>query len=119
MVRPVHGGCWWALAVAVVASLVLVGPAAGPAAAETTMQVDAGYAGSFVPGQEVPVRVRISADRLIRGVLEVGVGALENGVPVALPVEVPGGGQKQFLITAPAGLNQNPDVVARLRQDGR
>jgi hypothetical protein len=91
--------------------------AAGPAAAETTMQVDAGYAGSFVPGQDVPVRVRISADRLVRGTLEVAVGGLENGAPVAMAVEVPGGSEKQFVVTARAGPDPAPDVVARLRQD--
>jgi len=115
MLRPVHGGCWWALAAAVVTSVLW----AGPAGAETTVQVDAGYAGSFVPGQEVPVRVRISADRLVRGTLEVGIGNPENGVPVAMAVEVPGGGQKEFLLTAGSGTNQSPDVVARLRQDDR
>ncbi|MGI8809314.1 MAG: hypothetical protein ACR2KK_16050 [Acidimicrobiales bacterium] len=104
-----------ALAVTVVASLLW----AGPAGAETTLEVDAGYAGSFVPGQEVPVRVRISADRLVRGTLEVAVGSLENATPVAMAVEIPGGGQKEFLITARSGLNQSPDVVARLRQDDR
>ncbi len=115
MVRPVRGGRWWALAAAVAASVVWV----GPASAETTLEVEAGYAGAFIPGQEVPVRVRVTADRLVRGTLEVAVGSPENGVPVAMAVEVPGGGQKQFLITAPAGLNPNPEVTARLRQDDR
>src|SRR5690349_3074297 len=101
---------------AVVAASVLW---AGPASADTTLDVDAGYAGLFIPGQEVPVRVRITADRLVRGTLEVEVGSADNGTPVALAVEVPGGSQKQFLVTAPSGYNQNPDVVARLRQDGR
>ena len=115
MLRPVHGGCWWVLALSFVAPLLW----AGPAGAETTLQVDAGYAGSFVPGQEVPVRIRISADRLVRGTLEVGIGNPENGIPVAMAVEVPGGGQKEFLLTAGSGLNQNPDVVARLLQEDR
>ena len=110
--RPVHGGCWWALAAVVVASMVW----AGPAAAETTLELDAGYAASFVPGEEVPVRVRVSADRLVRGTLEVGIGDPENGVPVAMAVEVPGGSEKEFLLTAPSGFNSSPDVVARLRQ---
>ncbi|MFN2503458.1 MAG: hypothetical protein ABR540_04370 [Acidimicrobiales bacterium] len=39
---------------------------ADPAGAETTIDFEAGYAGSFVPGQEVPVRVRVSTDRLLR-----------------------------------------------------
>jgi hypothetical protein len=111
-VRRKHGGCWWALLAAVVAPLVWV----SPAAAETTLAIDAGYAGSFVAGQEVPVRVRVAADRLVRGTLEVAIGTLENGVPVAMPVEVPGGSQKEFLVTAPSGLNQGPDVVVRLLQ---
>lgn len=110
--RRRHGGCWWALVAALGVSLGWV----SPAAAETTLQVDAGYAGSFVAGKEVPVRIRVSADRLLRGTLEVGVGTQENGVPVAMAVEVPGGSQKEFLVTAPSGLNQTPDVVARLLQ---
>lgn len=109
-----------ALVAAVVASVALTTlGGAGPASAETTLEVDAGYAGAFVPGQEVPIRVRVTADRLVRGTLEVAVGTPENGTPVAMAVEVPGGGQKQFLMTAPAGLNQSPDVTARLRQDDR
>lgn len=110
--RPVRGGCWWALAAAVILTVV---PAA-PAAAETTLEIDAGYAASFIPGAEVPVRVRVSADRLVRGTLEVGIGNPENGIPAAMAVEIPGGSQKEFLLTAPSGFNQSPDVVARLRQ---
>jgi hypothetical protein len=116
-VRRRHGGCWSALVAAVVASVAWV----SPASAETTLQVDAGYAGSFVAGQAVPVRVRVSADRLMRGTLEVGIGSPESAVPVAMPVEVPGGSQKEFLIVAPSGMDpaQSPDVVARLLQDGQ
>ena len=45
----------WAIAALGVAPLLW----ADPAGAETTIEVEAGYAGSFVPGQEVPVRVRV------------------------------------------------------------
>ena len=38
--------CWWAIAARVVAPLLW----ADPAGAETTIEVEAGYAGSFVPG---------------------------------------------------------------------
>ena len=113
--RPVHRRCWGALAAALVAPLLWI----SPASAETTLQVDAGYAGSFVAGQEVPVRVRVSADRLMRGILEVGIGNAENGMPMAaMAVEVPGGSQKEFLLVAPSGAHgaQSPDVVARLLQ---
>jgi hypothetical protein len=111
-VRPVLGGSGGALLAVVMATMLW----AAPASAETTLAVDAGYAGAFVTGQEVPVRVRVSADRLVRGTLEVGIGNPENSVPVALPVEVPGGSQKEFLVTAPSGMNQSPDVVVRLLQ---
>lgn len=109
-----HGGCWWALALAVVAPVVV----AGPAAAETTIEVEAGYGGWFVPGKDVPVRVRIAADRLVRGSLEIGVGRPENGAPVAMAVEVPGGSQKEFILTTTAGFSENPEVTARLHQGG-
>jgi hypothetical protein len=54
----------------------------------------------------------------MRGTLEVGIGSAENAAPVAMPVEVPGGSQKEFLIVAPSGPDpaQSPDVVARLLQ---
>lgn len=101
-----------ALAAAVLACAVW----ASPAAAETVLAVDAGYAGAFVAGNEVPVRIRVSADRLVRGTLEVGIGNPGNATPVAMPVEVPGGGQKEFVVTAPSGLDPSPDVVVRLLQ---
>jgi hypothetical protein len=50
-------------------------------------------------GVPVPVRVRVTADRLVKGTLEVTVGRAAR-LPVALPVEVPGGSQKQFLVVA-------------------
>lgn len=112
--RPVRGGgSWWALALALLLSVLC----SGPAAAETALQVEPGYAGAYVPGQPVPVRVAVSADRLVRASLEVSVGA--GAAPVAIAVEVPGGGQKQFLVVAPGSYDRAPGVVVRLRQDGR
>ena len=118
MLRRVHGGTWWALATLLVAVVAPVAWA-GPAAAETTLQVDAGYAGAFVPGQAVPVRVAVSADRLVRASLEVTVGESGRSVPVAMAVEVPGGSQKQFLLVAGTAFEQVPPVKARLHQDGK
>ena len=117
--RRVRGGTWWALAAALVAALAAPVVWAGPAAAETTLQVDAGYAGAFVPGQAVPVRVAVSADRLVRASLEVTVGGPGRSVPVAMAVEVPGGSQKQFLLVAGTAFEQVPQVKARLHQDGK
>lgn len=116
--RRVRGGTWWALATALVAFVAPVGWAA-PAEAETTLQIDAGYAGAFVPGRAVPVRVAVSADRLVRASLEVTVGGPGRAVPVAMAVEVPGGSQKQFLVVAGTAFEQVPQVKARLHQDGR
>lgn len=115
-VRLVHGGGSWARLAFVAIAFVLPLVHAGPAAADTTLQVDAGYAGAFVPGNPVPVRVAISADRLLRGTLQVVVGA---ATPVELPVEVPGGSQKQFLVVAGTFFEGSPVVSARLRQNGQ
>jgi hypothetical protein len=116
-VRPVHGGCKAALAAVVLVCTVLVCTVwAAPAGAETTVVVEAGYAGSFVAGHEVPVRVRVAADRLVQGTLEVGVGNPGNELPVAMAVEVPGGSQKEFVVTAPSGFTEAADVAVRLLQ---
>lgn len=111
--RAVGGAVIGALVVALSAVLWT----ASPAAAETTLGVDPGYAGAYVPGWPVPVRVQVTADRLLRGRLEV---ELAGGAPVALPVEVPGGGQKQFLVVVPSQTAGGPaDVTARLLEGSR
>lgn len=112
--RPERGGPWWVLVVALLAPIVCAGPAA---AAGTTLEVSPGYAGADVPGQPVPVRVTVSADRLVRATLEVAVGS--GAAPVAMAVEVPGGSQKQFLVVAPGSYDRAPGVVVRLRENGR
>ena len=105
------------LAAALLAALLLIWPAAGPASAETVLAVDPGYAGSYVPGWPVPVRVQVTADRLVRGRLEV---ELSGGAPVALPVEVPGGSQKQFLVVVAPERGSGPvQVTARLLEGSK
>ncbi len=110
------GGSWTkplrALVAALVGACALAYLPASPAAAATTLAVEVGYAGTYVPGQPVPVRVRVAADRLIAGELEV----LVDGVATLAPVEVPGGSEKQFLLVlgTPAGRSNRVNVVARL-----
>ncbi len=114
--------CGWrtrlaaAALVAIPASAVVLGPAALPAAAATTLKVTGAYDGSYVPGRPMAVRVQVAADRLVRGRLEVGAG---DGTPVALPVEIPGGSTKEFLVVVPAWQSFRFDgaisVQARLR----
>jgi hypothetical protein len=102
---------------AVGATLLVVLASATAASADTTMAVESGYGGAFAPGWPVPVQVEVTADRLVRGRLEVEVGA---GVPVALPVEIPGGSQKRFLVVVPTpGAAQPTRVAARLIEGGR
>jgi len=74
-----------------------VGPAA-PAAAETTLGVAGAYDGSYVPGRPAAVRVQVAADRLLRGRLDVTVA---GEATVSVPVEVPGGSTKEFLVVVP------------------
>jgi hypothetical protein len=103
------------MAAAVVVPILL----STPARADTTVQVEPGYAGSYVPGQPVPVAVTVSADRLLRGSLEITVGSGPSSMPVAMPVEVPGGGQKRFVVVAGTAFEPAPPVAVRLRQADR
>jgi hypothetical protein len=114
-----NGGFGWtgrpalrcaAVAVTAVAANVLAW--ASPAAGETVVEIDAGYAGTYIPGRPLPVRVQLGADRLVSGDLQVSV----NGLPTHVPVEVPGGSRKEFLIVVPTSTNQPPalTIVAQL-----
>ncbi|MEA2974168.1 MAG: hypothetical protein QOG82_2626 [Actinomycetota bacterium] len=62
------------------------------------------------------VRVQVTADRLVRGRLEVVAG---DATPVGIPVEIPGGSTKEFLLVVPAWQSFRFDgaigVQARLR----
>lgn len=113
--RAVRRVRWWVRKVAVLGALLPILPP-GPAAAQTTLQVEAGYAGAYVPGQPVPVRVGVLVDRLVQARLEVAVG---RSTPVEMAVEVPGGGRKLFTVVVSTAVEQSPVVTARLRQGGR
>lgn len=90
--------------------------AAGPAAAATTVAVDAGYDGYYVPGRSLPVRVTITTDRLVAAQLEVGI---KGTAPVTTGVEVPGGSQKQYLVVIPTQVSVAVvEVAARLSGSG-
>lgn len=98
------------LAAATVAVALVLAPAA-PASAATSLTLEVGYAASYVPGQPVPVRVQVAADRLVSGELQIVV----DGVTTAAPVEVPGGSEKEFLVVVPTANRSGPlNVVARL-----
>jgi hypothetical protein len=72
---------------------------AAPAAqAETELAVDAGWSGRYRPGHPVPVWVEVRADRLIRGTLELSA---DDGTSTSMPIEVPGGSVKEFLLVVP------------------
>jgi hypothetical protein len=99
--------------------LVLAAVAAGwvapaPAEAAPAVEVDAGYFGTYVPGQPVPVRVRVTADRLLSGELQVLLG----GVPASVPIEVPGGTKKEFMVVMPTMAAPAPLTVTARLPDG-
>ena len=103
----------------VAATLAGITAGAPPVAAETRIEVTAGYAGgNYVPGRGVPVRIHITADRLVQGTLHVQLEQLGDSVPVTVPVEVPGGSDKQYLVVLPtlAGATR-ADITARLTGD--
>lgn len=114
------------IVVAVVA-LVVAGAGLGvvgtPAAlAETDLDVEAGYGdGLYVPGRALPVRVRITADRLVSGELRVELRSLGGGgqMPVDVPVEVPGGSTKDIVVAVPTpAFTDRLEVRARLDAGG-
>jgi hypothetical protein len=87
------------------------------ASAETTLRVSAGFAGTYAPGAALPVRVVVSADRLLSGVLEVKVS---DGPPTLASVEVPGGSEKEFLVLVPTDPSaRSREVTARLPDGSR
>ena len=103
-------------ALAALPLLLVLGPAAAPASAATTVGVAGAYDGTYVPGRPVAVRVQVTADRLLQGRLEVVVS---DGTPVGVAVEVPGGSTKEFLVVVPGSQSFNFDgalaVQARIR----
>jgi hypothetical protein len=106
-----------------VAAVCLAGPiglvaAATPAAAAARLEVDAGWAGGhYVAGRPVLVRIDVTADQLVTGSLHVSLAG-PAGHSVTVPVEVPGGTTKRFLVGLPTPANGNASSVdARLVGD--
>lgn len=94
-------------------ALVLAAP---PALAGEAMTIDAGYGDRYVAGRPAPVRVGITADRLLAGTLEVGT---TGSIPVSIPVEVPGGSAKQYVVVVPTTpWSPSTEVTARLLLGG-
>jgi hypothetical protein len=58
----------------------------------------------------MPVRVHVTADRLVSGSLHVSMGRV-NGQSLTLPVEVPGGTTKQFVVALPMPVDGNPGTI--------
>lgn len=68
--------------------------------------VTAGYAGAFVSGRQLPVRVTVRANRLVRGELRADIEADGRKHTVSMPVEAPGGTVKQFAFVASGATTQ-------------
>ena len=113
----VAAACW-----AATANPVLPIPAAAAqsrriisrAAGAAGLAIDAGYAGSFAPLAPVPVRVTLTADRLVRGTLVVEGDA---GAPIRVPVDIAGGSRKQVLILVPTPA-VSTNISIRVSLDG-
>lgn len=106
-----------AVVAAVAGSLVLPStPAVAQQTRDRPVTVTAGYDGFYVPGRPFPLRVRVAGERLIKGTVEVRVTAVGGTTTLRLPVEVPGGGAKSYVVTAPAGARRGRQVSVQLRQ---
>src|SRR5690606_18942981 len=91
---------WIGCVAAVVASLLVL---ASPAAADTELEIDAGYVdGQIVPGRPVPVRVQVRSDQLVTGTITATPYTLgAAGEAVTAPIEVAGGSVKDYLMIVP------------------
>jgi hypothetical protein len=64
------------------------------------LRVEAGYSGFYVPGRSVPVRVTVTADRLLSGKLVARAGN-RGRATVTRSVDVPGGSVKRYEMVIP------------------
>ena len=81
------------------------------------LSLEAGWAGAFDPTAPIPVRVTITADRLIRGTLVVEA---DGFVPNSLPIEVAGGSRKRILMVLPGSdLTSSVTITAKVEGDAR
>jgi hypothetical protein len=90
---------WAGVVVGGLALVVPSAPADAQDAAGTTIEVDAGYGGTYLVGRRLPVRVTVRTDRLVRGSIEVTVPAQSGSW--GIDIEVPGGGVNDFVIVVP------------------
>lgn len=101
-----------ALALLVLTVVALAGPAAAQAEpAPVSGHIDAGFDGYFVPGRAVPVRVELSASRLVSGQLHVRLGQLSSEV---VDFEVTAGSTEEHwvLLDGPRGNGIVADATA-------
>ena len=92
------------LAVGAAVGAALPGGAAGAqqdgqGAAGVELEASAGFAGRYLVGRRLPITVDITADRLVRGTVEVQIDGLQGTWSV--PVEVPGGSSKEVVLVVP------------------
>ena len=129
MIRMVRRA-WLTIALAIAASSQTVIVAAVGAAtrsvspamarpAEGRLAIDAGIGGRYRAGADVPVRVTITADRLIHDTLRVRTDPLDGlGPEIRVAVAVAGGSTKVVRLVVPTfGGNGPLDVSATLASD--
>lgn len=96
---------WIAALLAVVAALAPAFAGTAPAAAVSQVDVTVGYGGYTLRGRSFPVTVELTTDRLVQGRIEVSADSQFDGqdLTAVLPVEIPGGGAKRYVVTLPSG----------------
>lgn len=88
-----------AATLALASHLTIGATPAGGQAQGVELSASAGLADRYLVGRRLPVTVEITADRLVRGTVEVQVDGLAGSW--AVPVEVPGGSSKQVVVVVP------------------
>ncbi len=82
------------------------------------VEIIGGVDGIYRPGRPVPIDVRIEADQLLTGELEVSSRVGQQTIVHTAEIEVPAGSLKRFVVAVPTPGAERPAVSVRLRLDG-
>src|SRR5690606_30241538 len=78
-----------------------------------------GVAGRFKPGLPVPLVISVRAEQLITGTIRVQANTDATALTVEVPVEVPGGSTKQWVVSVPTSpWNDAPVAAVLVGDDG-
>lgn len=116
--RLTGGAAPWLLALVLIFLLAVPAEGAEVETKRVPAEVTVGLDGHAVPGRAIPVRIRIDADRLVDGTLEIVSTAGGNRQRILRDVEVPGGSVKEVIVLVAGDTWALPSVAVAINSDG-